>query len=94
MQRILMPIFEYARMIPTKSVKETQSAVMSGEGPFRAARWCLSKHIIQEIAILCVSMSQSRRIYAGPFVTVDLPTFVMIVRGTYSVYTVLRQTSE
>ncbi|XP_050674051.1 odorant receptor 85c-like [Leptidea sinapis] len=71
-----------------------ESFVGLGEGPFACAWWSLGPKVRRELSILCCGMSQRCRLFAGPFNTLDLLSFVQIVRTAYSVYAVLRQTSE
>ncbi|XP_023935441.2 uncharacterized protein LOC112043972 [Bicyclus anynana] len=72
----------------------TDSFVSLGEGPFCSASWCLSPKIRREIAMLCIGMSRPSRMLAGPFNSLDLPSFIQIIRAAYSYYAVLRQTSK
>ncbi|XP_026494206.1 putative odorant receptor 92a [Vanessa tameamea] len=67
-------------------------SVIQGQGPFCSARWCLSPKVHQEIAILGAGMSRPYRLRAGPFNSLDLPSFIQIIRTAYSYYAFLRQT--
>ncbi|XP_050346608.1 odorant receptor 94b-like [Nymphalis io] len=69
-----------------------ESSVGQGQGPFGSARWCLSSKVHKEIAILGEGMSRSYRLRAGPFNSLDLPSFIQIIRTAYSYYAFLRQT--
>ncbi|CAH2245023.1 jg17420 [Pararge aegeria aegeria] len=71
-----------------------ESSVGLGEGPLCSACWCLSSRIRREIAILSVGMARPCRMLAGPFNSLDLPSFIQIVRAAYSYYAVLRQTPK
>nr|ARO70223.1 Odorant Receptor 11 [Dendrolimus punctatus] len=66
-----------------------ESSVGVGQGPFCAAYWCLSPRLRRELLLLGICMMQTRRLHAGPFNSLDLPSFVQIVRAAYSYYAVL-----
>ncbi|KAL0831156.1 hypothetical protein ABMA28_002025 [Loxostege sticticalis] len=68
-----------------------QSAVGMGQGPFGAAYWCLSPRIRKELAILGMGMMIPRSFKAGPFISVDLPSFIQVVRTAYSYFAVIRK---
>ncbi|XP_046962549.1 odorant receptor 67c-like [Vanessa cardui] len=69
-----------------------ESSVGQGQGPFCSARWCLSPKVHREMAILGAGMSRPYRIRAGPFNSLNLPSFIQIIRTAYSYYAILRQT--
>nr|AXF48781.1 odorant receptors OR32 [Lobesia botrana] len=71
-----------------------ESSFNMGEGPFGAAWWGLRPRIRRELAMLGARMMFPRKLHAGPFNTLDLPSFVQIVRAAYSYYAVLGQTSK
>ncbi|XP_063822434.1 odorant receptor 94b-like [Ostrinia nubilalis] len=68
-----------------------QSSIGMGDGPFGAAYWCLSPRIRQELVILGMGMMMPRYFKAGPFISVDLPSFVQVLRTAYSYYAVIRK---
>uniref|UniRef100_A0A0K8TUU3 Odorant receptor n=1 Tax=Epiphyas postvittana TaxID=65032 RepID=A0A0K8TUU3_EPIPO len=71
-----------------------ESFFSMGEGPFGAAWWGLQPRVRRELAMLGAAMAKPRPLRAGPFNTLDLPSFVQIVRAAYSYYAVLGQTSK
>ncbi|CAG4971625.1 unnamed protein product [Parnassius apollo] len=70
-----------------------QSAVGMGRSPQGSAWWCLSPRVRKELLLLGIGMSRSYELYAGPFFSLNLPSFIQIVRTAYSFYAVLRQKS-
>nr|AJF23799.1 olfactory receptor OR32 [Planotortrix octo] len=71
-----------------------ESYFSMGQGPFGAAWWGLRPRVRRELAMLGAAMARPRALRAGPFNTLDLPSFVQIVRAAYSYYAVLGQTSK
>ncbi|CAG4971621.1 unnamed protein product [Parnassius apollo] len=69
------------------------SAVGMGRSPQGSAWWCLSPRVRKELLLLGIGMSRSYELYAGPFFSLNLPSFIQIVRTAYSFYAVLRQKS-
>nr|QIJ45802.1 olfactory receptor [Glyphodes pyloalis] len=67
-----------------------KSSVNQGEGPFGAAHWCLSPQVREELAMLGLGMMMPRHFYAGPFTSLDLPSFIQVVKTAYSYYAVIR----
>ncbi|XP_026732296.1 odorant receptor 13a-like [Trichoplusia ni] len=66
-----------------------ESSLSMGQGPYAAATWCLSPRIRRDLAILSASMMRPRRLRAGPFSYLDLPSFIQVIRTAYSYYAVL-----
>ncbi|XP_013142610.1 PREDICTED: odorant receptor 94b-like [Papilio polytes] len=64
-----------------------------GRGPQGSAWWCLSPRVRKELLLLMMGMSRRYQLYAGPFFSLNLPSFIQIVRTAYSYYAVLRQKS-
>nr|WPO56464.1 odorant receptor [Leucinodes orbonalis] len=69
---------------------KNESTISMGEGPFVAAHWRLSPQIRKKLTLLGAAMMMSRRLYAGPFISIDLPSFIQVVRTAYSYYAVIR----
>nr|XP_037870423.1 uncharacterized protein LOC101736708 isoform X1 [Bombyx mori] len=55
-----------------------ESSVNMGEGPFAAAIWVLSPKIRRELVILGAGMMRPHRLHAGPFNSLDLPSFIQV----------------
>nr|WPO56463.1 odorant receptor [Leucinodes orbonalis] len=70
---------------------KNESSIGMGEGPFIAAHWRLSPKIRKELTLLGAAMMMPRHLYAGPFISLDLPSFIMVVRTAYSYYAVIRK---
>ncbi|XP_049868137.1 odorant receptor 83a-like [Pectinophora gossypiella] len=70
------------------------SSVGVGEGPFVSSYWKLSAGMRREVALLAIGMAHVRRLRAGPFNSLDLPSFIQIMRTAYSYYAVLRKKSN
>ncbi|KAI5638876.1 7tm odorant receptor domain-containing protein [Phthorimaea operculella] len=68
-----------------------RSSVGMGEGAFASAWWCLTPRLRREVLLLAAWQARSRRLRAGPFNRLDLPSFIQIVRAAYSYYAVLRK---
>lgn len=49
-----------------------------GEGPFGAAWWGLRPSVRRELAMLGAGMARPRALRAGPFNTLNLPSFVQV----------------
>ncbi|KPI92681.1 hypothetical protein RR46_13902 [Papilio xuthus] len=63
------------------------------KGPAGSAWWCLSPRVRKELLLLMMGMSRRYQLHAGPFCSLNLPSFIQIVRTAYSYYAVLRQKS-
>ncbi|CAK1601131.1 unnamed protein product [Parnassius mnemosyne] len=71
-----------------------ESTVGMGMSPQGSAWWCLSPRVRKELLLLGIGMSRRYELYAGPFFSLSLPSFIQIVRTAYSFYAVLRQKSS
>ncbi|XP_013177456.1 PREDICTED: putative odorant receptor 92a [Papilio xuthus] len=69
------------------------SSAGTGRGPAGSAWWCLSPRVRKELLLLMMGMSRCYQLHAGPFCSLNLPSFIQIVRTAYSYYAVLRQKS-
>ncbi|XP_068632906.1 putative odorant receptor 92a [Battus philenor] len=67
------------------------SAVKMGSGPHGSAWWSLSPRIRKELLLLNTGMSFTYYLEAAPFFSLNLPSFVQIIRTAYSCYAVLNQ---
>nr|QEE82747.1 odorant receptor 29 [Conogethes pinicolalis] len=68
-----------------------ESSIGMGQGPFGAAHWCLGPRTRRELAMLGAGMMLPRYVAAGPFMRLDLPSLINVVRTAYSYYAVIRQ---
>ncbi|KAJ2949791.1 hypothetical protein O0L34_g11105 [Tuta absoluta] len=68
-----------------------RSSVGMGAGAYASAWWRLTPRVRREALLLAAWQARSRRLRAGPFNRLDLPSFIQIVRAAYSYYAVLRK---
>nr|WCC57368.1 odorant receptor 33 [Papilio dardanus] len=69
------------------------SSAGTGRGPQGCAWCCISPRVRKELLLLMMGMSRRYQLHAGPFCSLNLPSFIQIVRTAYSYYAVLRQKS-
>uniref|UniRef100_A0A0K8TVC5 Odorant receptor n=1 Tax=Epiphyas postvittana TaxID=65032 RepID=A0A0K8TVC5_EPIPO len=72
----------------SNDVLEKSSKLMLG--PYESAWWVGSPRQRRAVLMLAVQMDRAYVFSAGPFTDLTLPTFVAIVKGAYSYYTLLR----
>nr|AXF48793.1 odorant receptors OR49.1 [Lobesia botrana] len=59
-------------------------------GPFESTWWCKTVHR-KDLAILMTQYRKEIVFSAGPFMKLTVPTFISILKGAYSYYTLLTQ---
>ncbi|CAG9785494.1 unnamed protein product [Diatraea saccharalis] len=66
------------------------SSINQGQGPYGAAYWSLSPGVRKQLTILAMGMSSPCKLYAGPFISLNLPSFVQVLRTAYSYYALIK----
>nr|WCC57430.1 odorant receptor 33 [Papilio glaucus] len=65
------------------------SAVGVGRGPQGSAWWCLSPRIRKELLLLMMGMSHRYQLHAGPFFSLNLPSFIQVIIMFTIIYVLL-----
>nr|AJF23809.1 olfactory receptor OR48 [Planotortrix octo] len=72
----------------SNDVLEKSSKLMLG--PYESQWWAGSPRQRRTVLMLAEQMEKAHVFSAGPFTNLTLPTFIMIVKGAYSYFTLLR----